>query len=125
MGSGERGLHHGHGLEHGREPPGRLSLRDGGAAARRDSHPCRPAFHPHFGNGQYSRGRCPGTDIAFLGGVIRYILFEDKWFKEFALAYTNIATIIEDGFVDAEDGDGIFSGFQPASASYVQDDLAV
>lgn len=62
-----------------------------------------------------------GTDIAFLGGVIRYILFEDKWFKEFALAYTNIATIIEDGFVDAEDGDGIFSGFQPASASYVQD----
>ena len=38
-----------------------------------------------------------GTDIAFLGGVIRYILFEDKWFKEFALAYTNIATIIEDG----------------------------
>ena len=39
-----------------------------------------------------------GTDIAFLGGIIRYILFEDKWFKEFALAYTNIATIIEDGY---------------------------
>ena len=38
-----------------------------------------------------------GTDIAFLGGIIRYILFEDKWFTEFALAYTNIATIIEDG----------------------------
>ena len=56
-----------------------------------------------------------------LAAIIRYILFEDKWFKEFALAYTNIATIIEDGFVDAEDGDGIFSGFQPASASYVQD----
>ena len=39
-----------------------------------------------------------GTDIAFLGGIIRYILFEDKWFQEFALAYTNIATIIEDGY---------------------------
>ena len=26
-----------------------------------------------------------GTDIAFLGGIIRYILFEDKWFKDFAL----------------------------------------
>jgi formate dehydrogenase major subunit len=62
-----------------------------------------------------------GTDIAFLGGLIRYILVEDKWFKEFALAYTNIATIIEDGFADAEDGDGVFSGYQEASASYVQD----
>jgi formate dehydrogenase major subunit len=62
-----------------------------------------------------------GTDIAFLGGLIRYILVEDKWFKEFALAYTNIATIIEDGFVDAEDDGGIFSGYQAASASYIQD----
>ena len=62
-----------------------------------------------------------GTDIAFLGGIIRYILFEDKWFKEFAHAYTNIATIIEDAYVDAEDADGVFSGFQPASGSYIQD----
>ena len=45
-----------------------------------------------------------GSDIAFLGGMIRYILEEDKWFKEFAHAYTNIATIIEDGFVDTEEG---------------------
>jgi formate dehydrogenase major subunit len=62
-----------------------------------------------------------GTDIAFLGGVIRHILFEDKWFREFAVAYTNIATIIEDSFVDAEDGGGVFSGFQANSASYAQD----
>jgi formate dehydrogenase major subunit len=62
-----------------------------------------------------------GTDIAFLGGLIRYILVEEKWFKEFALAYTNVATIVEDGFVDAEEGGGVFSGYQAASASYVQD----
>jgi formate dehydrogenase major subunit len=62
-----------------------------------------------------------GTDIAFLGGLIRYILYEDKWFKEFALAFTNIATIIDDSFVDAEDGGGVFSGFQEASGSYLQD----
>src|SRR6201994_476362 len=62
-----------------------------------------------------------GTDIAFLGGIIRYILSEDKWFKDFALAYTNIATIIDDGYVDAEDNDGIFSGFQATNASYRQD----
>ena len=35
-----------------------------------------------------------GSDIAFLGGIIRYILTNDLWFKDFALAYTNIATII-------------------------------
>jgi formate dehydrogenase major subunit len=62
-----------------------------------------------------------GTDIAFLGGIIRYILFEDKWFKDFAHAYTNIATIIEDGYVDAEDKGGVFSGFQATNASYQQD----
>ena len=46
---------------------------------------------------------------------------DDLWFREFALAYTNIATIIEDGYVDAEDNDGIFSGFNATSASYMQD----
>ena len=44
-----------------------------------------------------------GTDIAFLGGIIRYILEDDLWFREFALAYTNIATIIEDGYSDPEE----------------------
>jgi hypothetical protein len=33
----------------------------------------------------------------------------DLWFREFALAYTNIAMIIEDGYRDAEDNDGVFS----------------
>ena len=37
-----------------------------------------------------------GTDIAFLGGIIRYILENDLWFREWALAYTNIAHIIEE-----------------------------
>lgn len=62
-----------------------------------------------------------GTDIAFLGGIIRYILFEDKWFKDFAHAFTNIGTIIEDSFRDSEDGDGIFSGFDAKNASYKHD----
>ena len=52
-----------------------------------------------------------GTDIAFLGGIIRYILANDLWFREFALAFTNIATIIEDNYRDAEDNGGVFSGF--------------
>jgi formate dehydrogenase major subunit len=59
-----------------------------------------------------------GSDIAFLGGLIRYILANNLWFHEFALAYTNIATIIGDDYRDAEDNDGVFSGFDPDNASY-------
>lgn len=62
-----------------------------------------------------------GSDIAFLGGIIRYILANDLWFRDFALAYTNIGTIIEPGFADTEDGDGLFSGFDANDASYLQD----
>jgi formate dehydrogenase major subunit len=46
-----------------------------------------------------------GTDIAFVGGLIRYALENDLWFREYALNYTNIATIINADFKDAgEDG---------------------
>ena len=33
-----------------------------------------------------------GTDIAFLGGIIRYLLENDLWFRDLAIGYTNIAT---------------------------------
>jgi len=59
-----------------------------------------------------------GTDIAFLGGIIRYVLEHDRWFKEYVLAYTNASAIIEEGFRDTEDLDGLFSGYHPESHSY-------
>ena len=62
-----------------------------------------------------------GSDIAFLGGIIRHILENDLWFKEWALAYTNITSIIEEGYVDAEDNDGLFSGWDPENHSYKED----
>ncbi|PZG18896.1 formate dehydrogenase [Micromonospora craterilacus] len=62
-----------------------------------------------------------GTDIALLGGVVNYILANELDFREYVLAYTNAATIVSDDFVDAEDADGLFSGFDPATNSYVQD----
>src|SRR5205085_913795 len=37
-----------------------------------------------------------GTDIAFLGGLINYVLSNDKWFRDYVVRYTNAATIIED-----------------------------
>ncbi len=61
-----------------------------------------------------------GSDIAFLGGVIRWLLAEDRWFRDYAMNYTNIAHIIEDGYVDAEAHDGLFSGYDPATGVYDQ-----
>jgi len=59
-----------------------------------------------------------GSDIAFLGGLINYVLSHDRWFKEYVLAYTNASSIINDHYVDAEDNCGIFSGYDPRSGSY-------
>ena len=62
-----------------------------------------------------------GSDIAFLGGIIRHLIEGDLWFKDFALAYTNIAHIIDENYVDSEDGDGVFSGFDPTNRSYSEE----
>jgi formate dehydrogenase major subunit len=62
-----------------------------------------------------------GTDIAFLGGIIRHILENDLWFRDWVIAYTNIAAIIEDGYRDPEDTDGVFSGFNQNDAAYKVD----
>ena len=62
-----------------------------------------------------------GSDIAFLGGLIRYVLGNDLWFKEYALNYTNIATIIDGRFQDASQLDGLFSGWDGESRSYKYD----
>ena len=56
-----------------------------------------------------------GSDIAFLGGVINYVLNSEKWnndpfFKTFVVNYTNAATIINEDFKDTEELDGVFSG---------------
>ncbi len=62
-----------------------------------------------------------GSDIAFLGGIIHHIIEHDLWFRDFALAYSNIAHIIADGYADPETHDGLFSGFDPATRSYTED----
>ena len=53
-----------------------------------------------------------GSDIAFLGGLVNYVLSHDRWFKEYVLNYTNAACIVQEGFRDTEDLDGLFSGYQ-------------
>jgi formate dehydrogenase major subunit len=60
----------------------------------------------------------PGTDIAFLGGIINYILSGDRQFTEYVRAYTNARVIIKDAFQDAEELDGRFSGFIEEDKAY-------
>ena len=52
-----------------------------------------------------------GSDVAFLGGLIHYVLSNDRWFREYVLNYTNASRIIQEGFRDTEDLAGLFSGY--------------
>lgn len=59
-----------------------------------------------------------GSDIAFLGGVVNYILQNEKYFREYVLAYTNAATILREDFQDTDELDGLFSGYDPETGTY-------
>ena len=59
-----------------------------------------------------------GTDIAFLGGVVRYILENDAWFREYVQHYTNGPVILKPDFKDTEDASGFFSGWNPEHSAY-------
>jgi formate dehydrogenase major subunit len=59
-----------------------------------------------------------GSDIAFLGGIVNYILGHEKYFHEYVLAYTNAATILRDDFQDTDELDGVFSGYDPETGTY-------
>lgn len=59
-----------------------------------------------------------GTDIVFLGGLIRYILEEDKYFHDYVVNFTNAATLINEKYQDTEDLDGLFSGFNAEKRAY-------
>jgi len=59
-----------------------------------------------------------GSDIAFLGGVINYILSNELDFREYVTAYTNASFIVDEKFRDTEDLDGLFSGYDEETATY-------
>jgi formate dehydrogenase major subunit len=59
-----------------------------------------------------------GSDIAFLGGLINYVLENRKEFREYVVAYTNAGAILREDFADTEDLDGLFSGYDPEGRQY-------
>lgn len=63
---------------------------------------------------------CPirsGTDIAFYGGMINYIIENDLWQHEYVQHYTNATFIMEDGY-EFDPDTGLFSGWDEATKSY-------
>lgn len=62
-----------------------------------------------------------GSDIAFLGGMVRYVLENDKYFRDYVVAYTNASVIVSEDFRDTEDLDGVFSGLDREKRSYDTD----
>lgn len=67
----------------------------------------------------YARLRT-GTDIAFLGGMIKYLLDDmekdpDHYNMDYIREYTNASFLIHPGFSFE---DGLFSGYDPAKKSY-------
>jgi formate dehydrogenase major subunit len=59
-----------------------------------------------------------GTDIVFLGAIIRHILENGRDFREYVRYYTNARAIIKAEFEDTEDLDGMFSGWQADDQLY-------
>jgi formate dehydrogenase major subunit len=57
----------------------------------------------------------PGTDIAFLSGVMRYLLEKDAIQHDYVRAYTNASLIVKEGFGFK---DGLFTGYKEDTRSY-------
>ena len=56
-----------------------------------------------------------GTDIAFLGGLINYLLANDKIQHEYVKAYTDASFIVR---ADFDFKDGLFSGYDANARKY-------
>jgi formate dehydrogenase major subunit len=50
-----------------------------------------------------------GSDLIFLGAMIRYVLEEERFFREYVVHYTNASVLLREDFKDTEDLDGVFS----------------
>lgn len=56
-----------------------------------------------------------GTDIAFLGGMINYIIESGSWFRDYVVNYTNATYVLADSY---DFKDGLFSGYNAEKRTY-------
>jgi formate dehydrogenase major subunit len=77
-----------------------------------------PRFTRTSANATFHVAIRPGTDIAFLGAIVRHVIENDRAFREYVVAYTNAAQLVSEDFRDTEDLDGLFSGWDPERGAY-------
>ena len=59
-----------------------------------------------------------GTDIAFFGGMMRYIVENELYHRDYLAHYTNAANLINADYRGPADLDGLFSGYDPEGRKY-------
>jgi formate dehydrogenase major subunit len=59
-----------------------------------------------------------GTDIAFLGGMIKYIIDNNMYFRDYVVNYTNAAFLVNPDFKTPSQLDGVFSGYDEKTRKY-------
>jgi formate dehydrogenase major subunit len=63
-----------------------------------------------------------GTDIVFLGGLVRHLIEHNLFFRDYVVHYTNASCILSDEYRDPEDNqDGYFSGWNAEKRAYEGD----
>ncbi len=61
----------------------------------------------------------PGSDIAFMGGLINYVIQNKKYNEEYIKHFTNAAYIVKDTY-NFDPATGLFSGYDPEKRKYDQ-----
>jgi formate dehydrogenase major subunit len=59
-----------------------------------------------------------GSDLVFLGALIRHVIESGRFFRDYVVHYTNAARLVREDFRDTEDLDGLFSGWDPEARRY-------
>ena len=60
-----------------------------------------------------------GGDIAFLGGLVRHIIENNLFFRDYVVHFTNASCILREDFRDTEEGaTGFFSGWNEQQRAY-------
>jgi formate dehydrogenase major subunit len=59
-----------------------------------------------------------GTNIVFFGGLMRYAIENNLYFRDYVVHFTNASFLIDPAFKTPADLDGLFTGFDEAKRSY-------
>jgi len=63
----------------------------------------------------------PGSDILFLGAMIKYAIDNEKYFREYIIPFTNASFILREDLKDTEELGGVFSGWNEKEKEYSSD----